>query len=131
MRLWVLDEGMTQMMFLVPIALKRVVQQWALADLAEVVKPLKRVDEGEMCAISLEVVTPRKGMVQPGVPSGIVIMRLMTTAHWRKSSPERWIACYFVIWNWYLGCYEDFYLAWTAAEDGKAMRSRDWGCQVD
>jgi len=72
-QLWVLDERMMQTMFLAAMALKRVVQQWDLADWEEVVTPLKRVVqmcaqyELELCAISLEVVTPQR--------------RLMTTAH--------------------------------------------------
>ena len=50
--------------------------------------PLKRVVvqmcalyEGGMCAISLEVVTPRRRKVQLWVPPEVVIMILMTLAH--------------------------------------------------
>jgi len=88
-----LDVGMMQTMFLVATALKKVVQQWTLADgvirlmSLEVATNLKKVvqvcwlAEGEMCAISFEVVTPWRGTVQLWWPPGVVIIRLMTTAH--------------------------------------------------
>lgn len=136
-QLWVLDEGTTQMMLLLAMALTRAVKQWAQVDWVEVVTPVNWVvqmcmlDEGEMCAISLEVATPRRRMVELCAPPGVVIMSSMTGAQWWKSPAEREISCYFVIWNWCLGWYKDFYHAKTAAEDGQVMTSRNCGCQVD